>query len=472
MNKMVIVASCLGRTGSSALMGVLGKCGFNLGRHLKQPDIDNPKGYFELKTQDDFIKPMFSEYYQPRNTQNVLADQAPCSLKEIDRIFIKAQKCMPAFYNFLHSEFDETPFAIKDIRLLLLPFAYTARKELDVRVILLDRSVYGRTMSALQMHRNGGADLAKINRQEIITYIQQWKAFGTEIIKYMTDIPIFNLRYESLMLDTKHVMGALAEFLDVPRLELVNASTFIDPQLSRRRTPDPYLNVCFGQNGEDYILRSLFTRTGYRGKYIDVGSLDGRVFSNTYTFDLADWEGLCVEAHPAFIPHLKNNRPQAHVFHAAALDSDSDSVEFFAYPRGSLSTINPQEIEYLQKRFKVPGTWDKVLVPGRTLNSMLAEAKMEGPIDVVSIDVEGAEFSVIKGFDIAKYNPRILVLEHLTPEKHQEVISYMASFGYVAAAELSNNTFYCKREDEATVQQARRGLNIQPIKTTHPLDVK
>lgn len=473
-NKLVVVASYLGRTGSSALMGTLSKAGFDIGKSLKRSgDINNPKGYFELTTQDGLIKNFFPEYYKPRGPTSTAVDRAPDTNAEIEAIFNTAYKNIPAFHSFMHSEFGhEKPIAIKDIRLLLIPFIYGARKEYDVKVILLDRSVYGRALSAFQMMHNSGVDLATVNRDNVIEYIKKWKTFGSSLAGWVPEIPIFDLRFESLMVDTKHAISAVAEFIDFPRVPLVQAANFVDAGLARRRVAHPYINVCYGQNGEDYILWSLFDRLGYRGKYIDVGSLDGKVFSNTYSFDLANWQGLCIEAHPFFTPYLRSNRPQAHVFHAAALDKDTESVEFFAYPRGSLSTINPQEIAYLQKRFKVPGTWEKVAVPGRTLNSMLEEVKMEGPIDVVSIDVEGAELSVLRGFNIEKYNPRILVLEHLTPEKRQEVAAYMVSFGYVAAAELSNNTFYCKGEDVAKVQQARRGLNVQPIKTTHPLDVK
>jgi len=473
--KLIIVASYLGRTGSSALMGTLSKCGFNLGIHLKpNPDINNPKGYFELKSQDTLIASVFPEFYQPRMTQGAMPDRAPYSAQDLDKIFSKSYTKLPDFYKFIRAEFiDDRPIAIKDIRLLLLPFVYGARKDFDVRVIMLNRSVHGRAMSALQMRHNMGMDLAKVDRQELVSYIQSWKNFGEEIKKWMPEIPIMDLRFESLMLDTKHAIGAISEFIDVPRLELLKASGFIDPNLARRKTlENPYLNVCYGQNSEDHILRSLFPTLGYRGTYIDVGSLDGRVFSNTYTFELADWNGICVEAHPAFIPQLQKNRPGAVVFHAAAMAKDQEHVTFHAYPRGSLSTLREDEVDYLRKRFKAPGSWEKVTVPGRCLNSMLFEASITTPIDVVSIDVEGAELGVLQGFDLEKYRPRIMVLEHLTPAKKQEVAAYVQPFGYIGAADLSNNTFYCKKENVQTVVQARKSLRAVPITTTHPLDRK
>ncbi len=56
-----------------------------------------------------------------------------------------------------------------------------------------------------------------------------------------------------------------------------------------------------------------------------------------------------------------------------------------------------------------------VKVPARTLDDILVEAGAPAPIDFISIDVEGHEVEVLRGFDIARWRPRLMLVEdHVT----------------------------------------------------------
>jgi len=466
--KLTVVASCFGRAGTSALMGTLAQVGYDLGRSLKKKaDINNPKGYFELSSQDELLSQVYPNFYKIiSDNLNERKDRAPTP-NEMSAVFDLARQYTPLLRKFLQREFVSGGLAaIKDTRLLLLPFIQLVQQEIHPKIIMMNRSIYGRALSSLQMLANAPMELANVDRDALVEYIKGWSVWG-KYLRSNLDVPILDLRFESLIFDTKNAISAVAQFLDVPRIPLDQAARmFIEPGLTRR-VSDPYLNLYYGQNGEDRVLWSLF-KTGYCGKYIDVGALDGKVFSNTYSFDLAGWSGLCVEAHPDYTPSLRRNRSAA-VVHAAATSKDSESIDFYAYPRGSLSTIHNEEIQYLQNRFHATSSWEKVGVPGRTINSMLQEANINPPIDVVSVDVEGAELDVMRGFDLNKYTPRVMVLEHMTAEKRQSVVQYLKGFGYIPAASISNNTFYCKKDDVSVIANVGRG-KVCPVKTTHPLD--
>ena len=54
-------------------------------------------------------------------------------------------------------------------------------------------------------------------------------------------------------------------------------------------------------------------------------------------------------------------------------------------------------------------------VPVRTLDDLLEEAAAPTPVDFVSIDVEGHEVEVLSGFDLARWRPRLILVEdHVT----------------------------------------------------------
>ena len=49
-----------------------------------------------------------------------------------------------------------------------------------------------------------------------------------------------------------------------------------------------------------------------------------------------------------------------------------------------------------------------------TLNNVLNNSKYNNlEIDFLSIDIEGSEFLALKNFDFNKYNPKVIVVEHL-----------------------------------------------------------
>ena len=56
----------------------------------------------------------------------------------------------------------------------------------------------------------------------------------------------------------------------------------------------------------------------------------------------------------------------------------------------------------------------------RTLDSLLDEAEAPKPIDLLSVDVEGHELDVLRGFDFVRWQPRLILLEdHVTNlDKH------------------------------------------------------
>ena len=50
-------------------------------------------------------------------------------------------------------------------------------------------------------------------------------------------------------------------------------------------------------------------------------------------------------------------------------------------------------------------------MPVRTLDEILTEARAPSPIDLLSVDVEGHELDVLRGFDFARWRPRLILLE-------------------------------------------------------------
>lgn len=202
----------------------------------------------------------------------------------------------------------------------------------------------------------------------------------------------------------------------------------------------------FSQWGDDDLLWQFF-RYKSEGFYIDVGSFDGIHLSNTYSFELQDWTGICVEAFPSYYQLCKEARSNSICIHAACVGDDSlNTVTFYTERLGLLSGIEPQ-LSDVQSRYDYRGIefngFEEIKVPAVTLNSILKEhLKDEMSIDFISIDVEGSELDVLAGLDLKRYRPRVLVLEANSKQERDKLVAYLKPFGYKLGRVLSVNVFF------------------------------
>jgi hypothetical protein len=82
-------------------------------------------------------------------------------------------------------------------------------------------------------------------------------------------------------------------------------------------------------------------------------------------------------------------------------------------------------------------------VPIRTLDSVLAEAGAPDRFDFLSIDVEGHEIEVLRGFDFNRWQPRLILVEDHVANlcKHR----FLVAAGYRLIRRFENNGWYVPR---------------------------
>ena len=163
---------------------------------------------------------------------------------------------------------------------------------------------------------------------------------------------------------------------------------------------------------------------GYQGFAIDVGANDGRFLSNTFELEVNGWTVLCVEANPDCAPALSRNRTNWFI---AAVDDQNRLWHPF-----EVFTIFPASRSQLRRRdgwSDWPGEdqMEKRFVPTITLDTLLAWSGFQ-KLDVLTVDVEGTELSVLQGFDIRRWRPRVVILESWTEPAPFD--GFMADAGY------------------------------------------
>lgn len=171
-------------------------------------------------------------------------------------------------------------------------------------------------------------------------------------------------------------------------------------------------------NDLDRKLERYLDKDG--GFFIEAGANDGFAQSNTYYFEkVRGWTGILIEAIPELARVCRCRRQNSIVVNAALVDSDFQAPEIEINYAGLMSTVvgsfDNQEMakRHLASGLEVQGLERsyKVKVPALTLTSILDRIKLDRPIDLLSLDVEGYEPNALRGLNFDKYRPQYLCIE-------------------------------------------------------------
>lgn len=179
------------------------------------------------------------------------------------------------------------------------------------------------------------------------------------------------------------------------------------------------------------------------GYFVEVGANEPQRRSQTWHLEQAGWNGVLIEPQPDLADKLRSGR-KAKVFAVACSSPDNAGRTMPLHVAGPLSSLNRQRM--------APGSTPAgiVYVPVSTLDAVLREAGAPVAFDFLSIDVEGHEIEVLRGFDIARWRPRLILLEDHVADlsKHR----YLKSAGYRIIRRHENNGWYVPDKSAVTCQ--------------------
>jgi FkbM family methyltransferase len=151
-------------------------------------------------------------------------------------------------------------------------------------------------------------------------------------------------------------------------------------------------------------LKAEFFGASPTGFFIEVGANAPIEGSQSWQFEQAGWNGVLVEPQPDLAAALMAKR-RVKVVAAACSSPQNAGHAMTLYLLGPHSSLKPElAVTGVQPRAAIK-------VPVRTLDDILEEAGAPCPIDFVSIDVEGHEVDVLSGFDIGRWQPRLILME-------------------------------------------------------------
>eukprot|EP00931_Biecheleriopsis_adriatica_P047955 TRINITY_DN27685_c0_g1_i1.p1 TRINITY_DN27685_c0_g1~~TRINITY_DN27685_c0_g1_i1.p1 ORF type:complete len:497 (+),score=90.98 TRINITY_DN27685_c0_g1_i1:41-1531(+) len=208
-------------------------------------------------------------------------------------------------------------------------------------------------------------------------------------------------------------------------------------------------NASISEFGQDWFALRNFIRPepGSPGRYVDVGASLPFDYSNTVMLDRClGWEGVCIEPNPHLGILLEAYR-SCQVF-KNCVDQESMPHRPFADRSG--------KIEFHQE-----------CLP---LGDILTRAGLRGKrIDIMSIDVEHQELSVLRSLRLEDFDIRVMVIEVTRGARWLEVDSELLPKGYAKVAVLGRDVVYVKLEELRSKQMADWSLFLRQLRQPEAL---
>ena len=197
-------------------------------------------------------------------------------------------------------------------------------------------------------------------------------------------------------------------------------------------------NIMFNSqdNQDKYLETNIFK--GYKnGFYVDVGAHDGISFNNTLYFEKHNnWSGINIEPIKKVFDDLVMNRPNNINLNCAVCNNDGET-EFLCNTgytemiSGIKDYFDVRHLQRLQRENKQHGSITEVIkVETKKLETILSENDISH-INYLSIDVEGAEFEVIKSINFDKVFIDVIGFENNYNDVSIPIVEYLNNKGFI-----------------------------------------
>lgn len=211
----------------------------------------------------------------------------------------------------------------------------------------------------------------------------------------------------------------------------------------------PLQGITKAQEGEDALAYTRYFCGVQGGRYLEMGALDGHLYSNTYALEkAAGWKGILIEANPTSFRSLKANRPDNILIHAA-ICAKTQLVHYIDKGNPCCTGI----FEFMSEAFVKAWHANLDLQTTTVVNCHpMAEVLRIFPnmnhINLFSLDVEGAEYEVLRSLDFkaVKFDLIVVEADRSNVAKDTQVMTLLESNGYSFIANEVRSDWY-KRSD-------------------------
>ena len=182
----------------------------------------------------------------------------------------------------------------------------------------------------------------------------------------------------------------------------------------------------YSMDREDLVISDYF-KNKKEGFYIDIGCYHPIHRNNTFLLYKKGWQGINIDIHSFSIQLFEFLRPKDLNYNFAVSNKNEKIKMFYQKELSQLSTI---EANQAKKVFQ--GNIKTSKIDSYTLDEILKKTMIDNiKIDLLDIDVEGADLKVLEGFSINKFMPELICVEiHDKEIKKSKIYEYLNKSKY------------------------------------------
>lgn len=205
--------------------------------------------------------------------------------------------------------------------------------------------------------------------------------------------------------------------------------------------------ISYASNLEDVMIQRVFSDI-QEGCFVDVGASNPIFCSLTYALYEKGWRGVAMEPQEGAMEAWEQARPEDVLLKAGAGSQDGELTLYVYAQAGQISSMSPETRAHWESHNMRPTSETKV--PIMTLNRVIETHLPDKPIHFMSIDVEGMEIDVLRGLNLEKHRPWLIVLEATLPGSpipaYQEWEPYLLNHRYMVVYFDGVNRYYLAEE--------------------------
>jgi hypothetical protein len=191
----------------------------------------------------------------------------------------------------------------------------------------------------------------------------------------------------------------------------------------RQRLPGTTLSTqepSYSQCGEDHLLHCFLRGRGllsdYRDLfYVDIGANHPIANSNTWLFYTLGSRGLLVEPNRKLHPLIESARPEDVLYRGAVSAGSAGEGRFFESSFHEVSGLNRPFLDAFisekggtAKGWEITGDYPVELIH---INELLRRCAVSKAVNLLSIDVEGDDTSLLEHCDFSIWRPDLVIAE-------------------------------------------------------------
>jgi len=208
----------------------------------------------------------------------------------------------------------------------------------------------------------------------------------------------------------------------------------------------------YSQCGEDILLAFVLAELGIElPVYLDIGAHHPSYLNNTNLFYKKGSRGVNIEPDPhLFQEFVKERSEDINLNVGVGMTDEIKQTDFYVMTARVLNTFSKEEAERIDEttQYKIEKVIPIDLV---SVNTVLDKYFKDKKPDLISIDVEGWDYEIVRSLDFSQLERTVFCVETLTytedksEKKRTDIIDYFIEKGFFVCADTYINSIFVNK---------------------------